>query len=247
MVGVVVLALLIAGFIRLFIFASFRMPSGQMESSILSGDFIGVNQLAYGIKYPDINGKTLSDCYYCHRPAQRHDVFLYRHDGQVLIGRCVGIPGDTLEVKGFDYFINGKRFPKSPGTVLPYQYRQEYDSIVVAFMNRMDIERRDSIANQEHKVRYLNRYEHYSLADALPDSIPLLAYKKGQKDYRITIPEDQYWVLCDNIDASADSRHFGFIPHKDLIGKAVFVWFSKDPSQSWLEGYRFSRVFKTVS
>lgn len=245
-VRVVIISLLIAGFIRLFVFASYRMPSEQMESAVLAGDFIGVNQLAYGIKYPVFSGNALSSCFYCNRTARRNDVFLYKSDGQVLIGRCAGIPGDTIESKGFDYLINGRRFAKNPNTVLPYQYNLQHDSLISATMRRLSLIRRDSVVDDSRVIRYFNRYEQYSLADALPDSVVLLAYEKEQRDYRIVIPEEQYWVLCDNIDASADSRHYGFVAHKDLIGRASFIWFSKDPSQSVLKGYRFKRFFKSV-
>lgn len=245
-ISIVLVSLLVAGFIRLFVFASFRMPSGQMENTILAGEWIGVNQLAYGVRLPEIEGNTIRRTYFCNRPVHKNDVLLYRHEGHVMIARCIGLPGDTIETKGFDYYINGKEVLQLPNIVLPYQYRMENDSLVSDQMRRQSLALRDSLTEGAYKVRYLNRYEHYALVDALPDSISLVPYSKEQKDYRIGIPKEAYWVLCDNINASADSRHFGFVRHEDLIGKANFVWFSKDPKQSLLKGYRFNRMFTPV-
>lgn len=246
-ISIVFVSLLVAVFIRLFVFASFRMPSSQMEGTILAGDHIGVSQLAYGVKYPSFSDNRFSICFHCFKPAQRNDIVVYQHENQMLIGRCVGLPGDTIESRGPDYFVNGKRIPKNPNIILPYRHLLTYDSIISKQIDQLSIPQRASLIDGRYKIRYMDRYEHYSLTDLLPDSISLEIYDKEQKDYRLAIPDNNYWILCDNIDASADSRHFGFIPHEYLVGKATFIWFSKDPSQSWLKGYRFERFFQSVS
>lgn len=244
--SIVTISLLVAGFVRFFLFASFRMPTGQMENSVLAGEFIGVNQMAYGIKFPGISGNSLTAHYVCSRPAKRNDILLYRHEGAVMIGRCVGLPGDTIEARGFDSYINGERLLQPPNTVLPYQYPLEADTVIAGLIDRLSIARRDSFADGRLMVRYLDRYEHYFLDEALPDSIPLEAYGKEQKDYRISIPEGSYWVLCDNVNLSADSRHVGFVSQEDLIGKAMFVWLSKEPGTPLWKGYRLNRIFTSV-
>ncbi len=62
-----------------------------------------------------------------------------------------------------------------------------------------------------------------------------------------TFNKDYYWLLSDNTDASADSRHFGFIPKTHLVGKASLIWFSKEPSQGLFRGYRKNRFFTKVN
>ncbi len=246
-VKVIFVSLLIAFFIRCFIFESFRMPSSQMENAILPGDFICVNKLAYGIKTPAIKEKIPQVCYFCTRSLKRNEIVLYKYNGHVMISRCVGLPGDSLEVKDFDYLINGEKFPQSPNTILSYQYDIRMDTIVYSSIEKLHIPIRNSFVENEQKIRDFSKYEFYTLKENLPDSIVFSRYTKENKPYKIRIPEGQYWMLSDNVNDSADSRHFGFIPHEDLIGKASFIWFSKNPAEDIFHGYRWERIFTKIS
>ncbi len=243
---IVICSLLIAWIIRSFLIESFRMPSSQMENTILPGDYILVNKTAYGIQIPPFMSVFSGYALYS-KTVGRNDVVLYKYEEDVMISRCVGLPGDTLEVKDQDYLINGNKLPQSPQVILPYEYPVENDSLVMVAMERLGISVRNSFDENGKKIRFFSKYELYLLTDNLfLDSI-FERYAKDLKEYKVCIPEGQYWMLSDNVNASADSRHFGYIPQSNLIGKAVFVWFSKDPVQDISSGYRWDRIFHKIS
>jgi signal peptidase I len=249
---VICCSLLLALGIRYFLLESFRMPSSQMENTILAGDFIWVNKTAYGIKMPMITARVFPEIWKTPstirwpQPVERNDIVVYKTTSGVMISRCLGLPGDTLEVKAHDYYINGEMLLQSPQVILPYQYPLSSDAEVNVAMKDLRIPFRDSFDENGKKVRFFSKYEYYSLTDAL-DSLALECYEKDAKDYKVCIPDGQYWMLSDNVNASAESRHFGLIDHTNLIGRAWLIWFSKDPSQPFWKGYRGKRFFRKIS
>jgi signal peptidase I len=216
-----------------------------MENTILAGDCIWVNKAAYGIKTPTIT-ENIPSLTWRTKPVERNDIVIYKTDSGVMISRCLGLPGDTLEVKAHDYYINGEMLLQSPQVILPYRYPASFDAEVSAAMKSLQILFRDSIDENGDKIRFFTKYEYYSIQDVL-DSLVLERDERGAKDYKVCIPDGQYWMLSDNVNASADSRHFGLIGQEDLIGRAWLVWFSKDPSQSLWDGYRWGRFFRKIS
>ncbi|VBB41886.1 Signal peptidase I [uncultured Desulfatiglans sp.] len=108
-----VIAILLALFIRTFIVQAFKIPSGSMEPTLLVGDHILVNKFIYGIKIPFIN-KTLIPV----STPERNDVivFIYPLDkSKDFIKRVIGLPGDTIEIKGQEIYINGGLFEDPHG------------------------------------------------------------------------------------------------------------------------------------
>ncbi len=246
-IKIIVCSLVIAFFIRFFLFESFRMPSSQMENAILPGDFIYVDKMAYGFRVPAIENKSLRFPHAYIRAVERNDIVVYKTGNDIMISRCIGLPGDSFEVKAFEYYVNGQKVLQSPDIIMPYRYASEKDTLVWTAMKKYDLPFRDSIDENEEKIRYLSKYEYYILTDALKDSVLFSCYEKDRKDYKIQIPAGKYWMLSDNVDASADSRYVGFVSHDDLVGQASFVWFSKDPLQDFFHGYRWSRIFNRIS
>jgi signal peptidase I len=233
-------SILLALAIRHFLLESFRMPSSQMANTILAGDYIWVDKTAYGLSIPMIPGKIGV------KSVERHDIVVCKTASGVMISRCLGLPGDTLEVKAYDYYINGKKLPKSPNVILPYQYDLPSDVTVKAMMKKLQIPLRDSFDENEKKIRFFTKYEYYSLTDVL-EEIVFKPYEKDSENYKVCIPKNQYWMLADNVNASVDSRHFGFVGQADLVGKASLIWFSKNPLENGLSGYRFERFFRKIS
>ena len=240
-------SLLMACIVRLIFFASFRISSAQMADVVLPGDYIGVNKIAYGLKLPCFSGNRITLAYQSFNPAKRNDILLYHQSGDIMIGRCVGLPGDILEIKDFEYHINGYRIPQSPQVLLPYKYLLEDDSLVLSRMSLCQLQEHDSFEEKGKKVRFFDKNEYHTLMKALPDSVTFSLYKKTSDDYRISIPEQKYWMLSDNNKASADSRYFGFIDHENLVGRAEFIWFSKDPALGIREGCRWDRILNKIS
>jgi signal peptidase I len=103
-----IIAILLALFIRTFIIQAFKIPSGSMEPTLLIGDHIFVNKFIYGIKIPFLR-KTLIPI----KNPSRGDiiVFIYPKDeSKDFIKRLIGLPGEKIEIKGREIFINGQRF-----------------------------------------------------------------------------------------------------------------------------------------
>ncbi|MDD5120367.1 MAG: signal peptidase I [Candidatus Omnitrophica bacterium] len=166
----IVIAFLLAMVIRAFIVQAFKIPTGSMRMTLIEGDLILVNKFIYGAKVPftDLRAPVL-------RQPKRGDVivFIYPEDKKKdYIKRLVGLPGETVEIKGGSIYINDK--PAS-----------------------------EPIFNQ---IYYFNKGD-FGLA--------------GEK---IVVPQDSYFVLGDNSASSKDSRYWGFVPKKDVLGQAMIIY-----------------------
>lgn len=109
----IIIAILIALFIRAFIVQAFKIPSGSMEPTLLIGDHLLVNKFIYGIKLPFIDQKVL-----VYKEPQREDiiVFIFPKDKtKDFIKRVVGVAGDTIEIRRKKIYINGKLWQDSHG------------------------------------------------------------------------------------------------------------------------------------
>jgi signal peptidase I len=109
----IIIAILIALFIRAFIVQAFKIPSGSMEPTLLIGDHLLVNKFIYGIKLPFIDQKVL-----VYKEPQREDVivFIFPQDKtKDFIKRVVGVPGDTVEIRKKKIYINGKLWQDTHG------------------------------------------------------------------------------------------------------------------------------------
>ncbi len=290
--ALVLLSLVIALVLRVFFVESYRVPSSQMENAVLRGDYVFVNKTAYGFRIPKI-GTFHPEKVFFKQQLKRNDIVVYK--SPLSMSRCIGLPGDSIEVKGGKYMINGTNIPQSPDAILPYKHEFRFSSVVNQNMKKLQIPFRETNVINGEKIRYLSRFEVYSLRETLPDSIKIPVYEQHNFDYKLFIPKkgyeieispqtlpiyqhiiteendgnaivkngklyinakyatsyqfkkDYYWLLSDNAEAAADSRHFGFISENKIVGKAWMVWFSKDPSFNVLGGYRMNRVFITVN
>lgn len=102
----ILVAILLALFIRAFVVQAFKIPSGSMKSTLLVGDHILVSKFAYGVKIPMLD-ITVSEF----DPPQRHDIVVFEYPldpSKDFIKRVIGLPGDTLEIRNKRVFVNGK-------------------------------------------------------------------------------------------------------------------------------------------
>ncbi len=109
----IIIAILIALFIRAFIVQAFKIPSGSMEPTLLIGDHLLVNKFIYGIKLPFIDQKVL-----VYKEPQREDVIVFifpKDKTKDFIKRVVGVAGDTVEIRQKKIYINGKLWQDSHG------------------------------------------------------------------------------------------------------------------------------------
>ena len=196
--------------LRSFIVEPFKIPSGSMIPTLKVGDFILVNKFTYGIRLPVINQKIIS----INNPA-RGDVMVFRYPEDPsldYIKRVVGLPGDTITYQNKRLAVNGVEVPVMPQEDYLHPERLYYSQQFSA-----------RIGDVEH--RYLNDVD-------APASVYGATAFPGRDTCRYNnagvtcvVPEGHYFAMGDNRDNSKDSRVWGFVPDRNIVGKAYFVWF----------------------
>jgi signal peptidase I len=181
------------------------IPSGSMRPTLLEGDVVLVNRLAYDFKIPltDIAVAKLGD-------PQRGDVITFTSpvDGVRLIKRLVGVPGDIVEMHDEVLFVNGRAAEYSvPSSVLE---AMDYGRTLEGLRTT------ERIDGNERTVQFL----------------PAIPAKR--RFGPISVPADSYFFLGDNRDNSADSRYIGAVPRKLLIGRAHHILVSANIKNTWL-------------
>ncbi len=193
------------------------VPSGSMKPTILEGDRIFVNKLAYDLKVPFTKWRIVR----WSRPQRGDIVVLFSPaDGKRLVKRVVGLPGDALAMRNDRLFINGK----------PVEY-EPLGNITVQDFQRTEEPRRlfetEELGRRSHPVMIT------------PD-LPAMRWFGP-----VTVPAGSYFVMGDNRDESGDSRYFGFVPANSIVGRATAVAASVDPSNHYLPRWqRFLRSLK---
>ncbi len=198
--------------LRSFVAEPFRIPSNSMMPSLLSGDFILVNKFAYGLRLPINNHKFIA----IGEPV-RGDVVVFRpphHPDQDWIKRVIGLPGDTVAYRDNTVHINGRAL----------QYRGLGRYVGKGKGNEM--------TGAQLKVEALPGRPHPVLER---DDLPFFIQGEGEW----TVPVGHYFVMGDNRDNSEDSRFWGFLPERQLRGKAFMIWMNFDSSAG---GVDFNRI-----
>jgi signal peptidase I len=244
----VVYALLIAGAFRTLFFQPFWIPSESMKSTLLVGDFVFVNKMAYGYsKYScpfaicPISGRILAS------DPTRGDVVVFRHpvNGSDFVKRLIGLPGDKIQIKSGVLYINGAVVPQVPAGIFeevmepqgPMKSRPRCENGAVG----------DGAICQKTRFR-----------ETLPNGVEhdvLNIEDDGYADNTdvFSVPEGQYFFMGDNRDNSQDSRFaqtsggVGFVPVENLIGRADRIIFSSaGASMLYFWTWRMDRFFKAV-
>ena len=180
------------------------IPSGSMRPTLLEGDVVFVNRLAYNVKLPltDIMIAPLGD-------PQRGDIVTFSSpkDGTRLIKRIVGLPGDRIEMRGDTLTVNG--------------VAAKYDD----FIDAPDQVAPGRMLASVHAVEHL---------DGNQRAIQFLPQVRARRDVApLVVPPGCYFMLGDNRDNSEDSRYIGVVPRRLLIGKANHIVVSADILDHW--------------
>ena len=195
--------------LRSFMFEPFKIPSGSMIPTLLVGDLILVNKFTYGLRLPVLNAKITEG-----NKPQRGDVMVFRYPPKPsldYIKRVVGIPGDTVAYLNKRLTVNGQSVATA---ALP----DFFDEDVVRYFKQFE----ETVGGK--KYRLLNDSDR-------PAFIPGADNFEGRAGCSYTVegvtckvPEGHYFMMGDNRDNSLDSRYWGFVPEKNIVGKAFFVW-----------------------
>jgi signal peptidase I len=199
--------------IVLLVFGLFRtaladwnpIPSESMHPTLLDGDVVLVNRVAYDLKVPltDISVARLGE-------PRRGDVVTFHSptDGVRLIKRLVGVPGDVVELRDDKLYVNG--VAAQYGDLKVYREPRDYAGSTLA------VKSAESIDGSRREIQFL------------PEIV-------ARRDFGpVVVPADSYFFLGDNRDDSGDSRYIGFVPRRLLIGRAHHVLVSANFKGNWM-------------
>jgi len=231
-VSVIVQALLLALVIRTLFFQPFSIPSGSMRPTLLEGDYLFVTKWAYGYsRYSLPFGPNLFSGRIWGSAPERGDVVVFKFPPNPSIDyikRVVGLPGDHIQMKDGQLFINGAGVPR--------EKVGQIDNPDITEVNRPVDVYRETLPNGVS----------YDTLDLSPNSI-------GDNTREFVVPPDHYFMMGDNRDNSSDSRFtVGFVPAENLVGRANIIFFSIADGASpleiwkWPSDMRASRLFHFV-
>lgn len=259
--------------IKSFFIEAYKIPTGSMENTLLPGDFIIVNKTSYSLRTPKnipltqvkIPSTKLFDLF----SPERNDVIVFEHPGSsdipgsdiYFIKRLVGLPGDTLLINDKQVFVNsslltlpesaikGDDNSKAKGLreerIFPknkYWNRDFYGAIIIPYkgmeikLNAGNIAEWQSVINHDYGRKVVS----------VEGSVINI---NGTPTRNYVVKKDYYFVLGDNRDDSMDSRYWGFVPADNIIGEALFIYWSWDPFNtdgSIFSSIRFGRILNLI-
>ena len=186
------------------------VPTGSMKPTILEGDRIFVNKLAYDLKVPFTTFHVAR-----WQDPECGDIVVFRSpaDGKRLVKRVIGLPGDVVSMDGNRLSINGEAlsYDRAAPPIAP-------ESGVFYL--------KEEVSGRTHWMQVL--------------TLPSLM----SSFQAVTVPEGSYLMLGDNRDNSADSRFFGFVPRRNILGRATAVAMSFNRDKSYQP--RWNRFFSPL-
>jgi signal peptidase I len=198
----IVIAVILALFVRTFVLQAFKIPTGSMENNLLIGDHLLVNKF--------VDAPTASSLERALLPIgriRRGDVLVFKYPVEPdrdFIKRVIGLPGETLQLKEKKIYINGTPLDE------PYVHFLE----------------------EPHRNAELSEV---TSSDVRENYGP------------VTVPPDQYFMMGDNRDNSADSRYWGFMPRDYVKGKALLIYWSYESEREDYEDESASATVKGLA
>lgn len=216
-IGSILIAILIATSIKSAVADWYVVPTGSMKPTIVEGDRIFTNKLAYDLKVPYTTWHLAS-----WDNPKRGDIVVFRSpvDGKRLVKRVVGLPGDHIGMRDNRLYINGVAL--------------DYESIHQDTLAETADEK--NIGHQFY-MEYLLGNQHRVMIS--PSQLSLRSFGA------VVVPKRHYFMMGDNRDNSADSRYFGFVERNQILGRANSIVISLDPGNYYRP--RWERFFSDLS
>ncbi len=227
-----VVTLVMALFGMTFILQAVTVPTGSMQNTILVGDYLLVNKFIF-----TPGGGSLP--FLPQREIERGDIIVFKYPGNKVkpqndksrgiipyqinyVKRVIGLPGETVEFKDNQVFINGELLaerrligdPPTPGDNQSALITKEFE---------------DAPAGAKYSVYYS---EDEMLEVKSGTHLPVRQYEFGVRGKTMQVPENSFFVMGDSRDNSEDSRFWGFVPRELIVGRAMFVYWSCDRGAS---------------
>ena len=198
-------------FLRSFLYEPFKIPSSSMVPTLLVGDLILVNKFTYGIRLPVLNKKVIQI-----NDPQRGDVMVFKYPrdmSQDYIKRVVGVPGDKITYENKRLTVNGVE--------VKYTALDDYLDDERLVYNK---QYQEALSGVTHRI--LNNERAPTLNPAEVQQFPFKdeSCTYTYDSFTCVVPKGNYFMMGDNRDNSLDSRYWGFVPDKNIVGKAFFVW-----------------------
>jgi signal peptidase I len=274
---ILVYAVLLAVFTKVFFVEAFGIPTPSMERTLLVGDYLLVNKFVYGLSSPrtvPLTGIRIPHTRLLpgYASVQRGDVVVFEFNGGTTaeeqpsvihyVKRCVGLPGDTVEIAGKRLYINGIRQEAPEGAsydsymmqkgeieegIFPrgMPYNKDWWGPFVVPFEGMEVDL--TLANIDQWRLFIEREGH-----TLRFTTDGLIEIDGKVNAHYTVGRNYYFAMGDNRDNSEDSRYWGCVPESNIIGKAMFLYWSWDASIplsrafELLGSIRWSRIFSII-
>lgn len=210
----------------------FYVPSGSMEPTLQIGDELVATKFSYGYSAASLpfgltvpeSGRVLG------RMPERGDVVVFRWPGdpsQTWVKRVIGLPGDRIETRGSELYINGERVGADEIGPFKGSMNRPEDRLLMTYGSKLYTEHLGSI---NHTIALTPAFN-------MPQDIPNASVPSE-------VPKGCYIVMGDNRMNSTDSRWWGCMPEQNLVGKAFFVWLAwRGPGNGWLD---FSKMGKVI-
>ena len=195
--------------LRSFLFEPFKIPSGSMIPTLLVGDLILVNKFTYGLRLPVLNVPITEG-----NKPQRGDVMVFRYPPKPsldYIKRVVGVPGDEVAYLNKKLTINGRPVATA---ALPEFFDEDTMRYFKQYEEALG-ERKHRLLNDDERPAFIPGAEDFPFRANCRYSVEGVVCK---------VPDGHYFMMGDNRDNSLDSRYWGFVPDRNIVGKAFLIW-----------------------
>jgi signal peptidase I len=190
--------------LRSFLVEPFQIPSTSMVPTLEVGDFILVNKFTYGIRLPVIRTKVFNINEPKHGDVM---VFFPPHEDRYFIKRVIGLPGDRIRYINNELYIND--------VLISTEYLNT-ETIINESVARLS----DRCIAFGQKYRLFNEEIDDRTHTVRKCTTPMMSVD----DKKWVVPDGHYFMMGDNRDNSSDSRVWGFVPEKNIVGKAFAIW-----------------------